>query len=112
MVVLTGLSEKYLSIGGDLTAENYLSTHVTNLVLSLTTLVAIFSWVYYSLKTILVSFFYEEDKSNATYGEAMYCDACYKSKGIRYMVLYFIYSSVSYSLLNMYVMAIASMLKI
>ena len=112
MVVLTGLSEKYLSIGGDLTAENYLSTHVTNLVLSVTTLVAIFSWVYYSLKTILVSFFYEEDKSNTTYGEVMYCDTCYKTKGIRYMVLYFIYSSVSYSLLNMYIMAIASMLKI
>lgn len=110
MIVLTALSDKYLNLGGVLTAENYLSTHFTNLALSVSTLVAILTWVYYSLKTLLVSFFYEEDKSDTTYGVAMYCDKCYKAMGIRYMVLYFIYSSISYSLLNMYIATIAAML--
>ena len=101
---------KYIDLSGDLTAENYLSTHVINLVLSVSLLISILVWTYYSLKTLIVSFFYEENRNDSTYGIAMYCDDCYKAMGIRYMVLYFIYSSISYSLLNMYIVALTNLL--
>ena len=108
-IVLSLLFAKYVNVGGNLTAENYLSTHVTNLVLAVSTFVAVLTWMYYALKTFLVSFFYEENKNGTTYGVAMYCSDCYKNMGIRYMVLYFIYSSFSYSMLNAYIMTIANM---
>ncbi len=112
MFVLTALSDKYINVNATVADKNYLLIQVTNLLLSVTNAFAILSWVYYSLKTLLVSFFYEEDKNNTTHGIAMYCDGCYKAMGIRYMILYFIYSSISYTLLNMYVAIIANTIKI
>ena len=63
-IVLSLLFAKYVNVGGNLTAENYLSTHVTNLVLAVSTFVAVLTWMYYALKTFLVSFFYEENKND------------------------------------------------
>ena len=110
VAVLTPLAGKYMDLSGNLTAENYLSTHITNLVLSVSLLVAILTWSYYSFKTIIVSFFFEENKTDTTYGVAMYHDECYKAKALRYMVWYLIYSSISYSLLNMYIAMITNTL--
>jgi hypothetical protein len=99
-----------MAVDPNLTAENYLSTHITNLVLSVSLLSALLTWSYYSLKTIIVSFFFEENRNDATYGVAMYCDDNYKAKAIRYMVWYFIYSSISYSLLNMSIVMLTNTL--
>ena len=71
--VLAPLAGKYMAVDPNLTAENYLSTHITNLVLSVSLLSALLTWSYYSLKTIIVSFFFEENRNDATYGVAMYC---------------------------------------
>jgi uncharacterized membrane protein YhaH (DUF805 family) len=112
MFVLTALSDKYINLNITVADKNYLLTMVSNIILSVTNAVAILAWVYYSLKTLFVSFFYEEDKADTTYGVAMYCDGCYKAMGIRYMVLYFIYSSISYSLLNFCIAMVTSAFKI
>ena len=112
MFVLTGLSDRYINLNISVADKNYLLAMVSNIVLSVTNAVAILAWVYYSLKTLFVSFFYEEDKADTTYGVAMYCDGCYKAMGIKYMVLYFIYSSIAYSLLNFCIAMVTSAFKI
>lgn len=51
-------------------------------------IVAVLAMLYYSVKTCLVSGYYEEENADNEFGAVAYNDACYKKHGIRYMSLF------------------------
>lgn len=102
VLILSTLADKYLVLNtSNLTEENYLSVHITNLLISVPLLITSVMAVYYSLKIMLVSLFYEEQREENEYGAPMYVGDCYKKYSIRYTILYFMFSTSAYTLFKL-----------